>query len=239
MLRAADFRVRSSRRQSARHETVGQTEKHGPRGKKQDRIEEREASPNLLRPPPTWPSDQGADPHRNRYPLPTTVSIGSGSPSLRRRRAMVTVTVRLNGSACSSHTRSKRSSALTIPAVGDHEHLEHADLLAGQRNRAPGPAHPPASAVEDDVAPDRDRRRCRCPPGEGVDPGHKLFEGERFGQIVVRPEVEPLDPVADAARRSQHEDPGFRGGAYQCRTHGIAMNPWAGRGPRRPRRRRS
>src|SRR5439155_24613922 len=48
-----------------------------------------------------------------RYPVPMTVSITGGWPSLRRRFMSVTRTVFVNGSGCSSHTRSSRVSALT------------------------------------------------------------------------------------------------------------------------------
>jgi hypothetical protein len=47
-----------------------------------------------------------------------TVSISGGSPSLRRSRITVTVTALVNGSACSSQTRSSSSSALiTAPSA--------------------------------------------------------------------------------------------------------------------------
>ena len=50
-----------------------------------------------------------------RYPAPTTVSITAGSPSLRRNVITVTRTVVVNGSAFSSHTRSRSSSLDTTP----------------------------------------------------------------------------------------------------------------------------
>src|SRR6266511_931181 len=57
----------------------------------------------------------GAEPAgpQSRYPTPTTVSTSGGRPSLRRRFMTVTRTVLVNGSACSSQTRSSSSSELT------------------------------------------------------------------------------------------------------------------------------
>src|SRR5260370_1099387 len=44
-----------------------------------------------------------------------TVSITGGCPSFRRSRRTVTATALVNGSACSSHTCSRSSSAVTPP----------------------------------------------------------------------------------------------------------------------------
>lgn len=48
-----------------------------------------------------------------RYPDPGTVSMTCGSPSFLRSLTIVVRTVFVNGSMCSSHTFSSRSSAET------------------------------------------------------------------------------------------------------------------------------
>ncbi len=60
-------------------------------------------------------------------------------------------TTLVNGSICSSHTRSSSSSAETTPPCARHQRLEHAELLAGQRDLLAAAGQPPAARVELDV----------------------------------------------------------------------------------------
>ncbi len=44
------------------------------------------------------------------------------------------------------------------------------------------------------------------PAAEGAEPGEELFEGERLGEVVVGPGVEPGDAVFEVAEGGEHED---------------------------------
>src|SRR5689334_124915 len=46
----------------------------------------------------------------------------------------------------------------------------------------------------------------RRPPGESMEPGQELGEGEGLGDIVVAARLEPIDTIIDAAQRCQEQD---------------------------------
>jgi len=52
------------------------------------------------------------------------------------------------------------------------------------------------------------RRRRRRAPAQRDDPGDKLREVERLGQVVVGTQVEPVDPLLGRAGGRQHQNPG-------------------------------
>src|SRR5215472_3156522 len=72
-------------------------------------VEEGESDPDRGAPPAAWGD------HGMRYPLPWMVSMTGGSPSFRRTIIIVNQTTPVNGSACSSHARSRSCSAETTP----------------------------------------------------------------------------------------------------------------------------
>jgi hypothetical protein len=46
---------------------------------------------------------------------------------------------------------------------------------------------------------------------------------ERLGKVVIRAEVQPVDPVIGRARRGQHQDPRAAGAAGQPRAYIVAV----------------
>jgi hypothetical protein len=60
------------------------------------------------------------------------------------------------------------------------------------------------------------------PARERVDPGYQLGERERFREVVVGAEAEPVHPVADAAGRRQDQDPGPQRGVDHPSAHRVA-----------------
>ena len=93
-------------------------------------------------------------------------------------------------------------------AVGGHQHLQHTEFLAGQRDQLPVPAGPAPGPVKSQLTAVQHRRGGRCPAAEGIDPRDQLREVERLGQVVIRAEVQSVDPVIGLAGRGQHQDPG-------------------------------
>jgi hypothetical protein len=65
-------------------------------------------------------------------------------------------------------------------AVGRQQHLQHAELLAGQRDvQAPPPDAPPGP-VDRQVPSLYHWRGRRTAPGQGTDPGYQFGERERL-----------------------------------------------------------
>jgi hypothetical protein len=73
-----------------------------------------------------------------RYPMEGRVSMIGGVRSFRRKRLMVTTTMRVNGSACSSHTcSSKGRSARQSRALKDLPGLQTARFALGRPTGVP------------------------------------------------------------------------------------------------------
>ncbi len=90
-----------------------------------------------------------------------------------------------------------------------HEDREYRELLRRQIEQFPIPKRPVPRDVKDDAELVEDRRRADGrTPREGVDAGHQLGKCERLGQVVIRAQLQPVHPIADAARRGQDQDPG-------------------------------
>ena len=79
-----------------------------------------------------------------------------------------------------------------------------------------------SGAIEGEVVVSQDRRRGRCPSREGHDPGDELGESERLTEVVVRAELQPVDPMLDFCGGGEHEDAGA--GAGESPTHLVAMH---------------
>ena len=56
---------------------------------------------------------------------------------------------------------------------------------------------------------------------EGPDPGDELGESERLAEVVVRAELQPVDPVLDFCGGGEHEDAGS--GAGESATDLVAV----------------
>ena len=92
-------------------------------------------------------------------------------------------------------------------AFGSDEHLEHGELLAGQRDVA---------AVAVDLAAERiqpqagdlphGRPVVGAPAVERSEPEHELSELERLGEVVVGAEPEPGGLVVEPVGGGEHED---------------------------------
>src|SRR5262249_56108802 len=83
-----------------------------------------------------------------------------------------------------------------------------AGFRAGQGAQLPVPAAPPARPVQRQLTAAQQRRRRRRPAAERVDPRDQFRKVERLGQVVIRAQVQPADPVIGRTGRGQHQDPG-------------------------------
>ena len=157
-----------------------------------------------------------------RYPLPITVSISGGSPSLRRSRVIVTETMLLNGSTSASHTCSSSSSALTTaPSAASSISRIPNSLRVRDSGREPRLARCRArSTVRSPRA--QDRRRGRRPARERPHAGDELGEHERLAEVVVRAQLQAVDPVIDLRGGGEHEDP--RAGAGERPAHLVTVH---------------
>src|SRR5487761_1324178 len=124
------------------------------------------------------------------------VWMTGGAPSLARSRRIVVLTVVVNGSACSSQTRSRSSSAETTRAAGVERDVTAAQG-GGQRRGATA--------------------------AESADAGRELGEVEWLGQVVVGAEPESVDPFGDGAGRGQHQHPGLGALSRQPPAYLIAV----------------
>src|SRR5947209_9645253 len=104
------------------HQQVADRQQHPAGDQEHGPVEQRQAQPDRgRRTVPAQPRQPAAGPRFTRpalhhfilYPTPITVSTTEGSPSLRRNVMIVIRTTLVNGSMCSSHTRSSRSSVDT------------------------------------------------------------------------------------------------------------------------------
>ena len=116
-------------------------------------------------------------------------------------------TALVNGSACSSHARSRSSSALTTPPSAATRTSSTANCLRVTRDVA---------AVAVDLAAERIHTQTRdlphgrpvvgAPAVERSEAEHELSELEGLREVVVRPELEPGGLVVEAVGRGEHED---------------------------------
>jgi len=93
------------------------------------------------------------------------------------------------------------------------EELQQAVLLRRQVQLGPGPPRLLASRVQPQIALGQDRRPPPAvPAGQGPEPRGQLQQAERLDQVVIRPRVQPSDPVGDTipGRQHQHRGPGPR-----------------------------
>lgn len=88
---------------------------------------------------------------------------------MRRNRASVTATVRVNGSVFFPHLLEQPLGA-DDGAIGCHQHLEHAELLAGQRQIPPRSGCAPPRPVERQIAAEQERWPRRRATSQSVHP---------------------------------------------------------------------
>ena len=110
-------------------------------------------------------------------------------------------------------------------AVCRHEHLEHPELLPGYRHLPSGPGDGPAAPIDGQVTPGEHRWSGGAAAGEGTDPGDQLGEGERFGQVVVGTEVEPLHAVCYQTGGGEHQDTAGTWRVHDLPAEGVTMQP--------------
>jgi hypothetical protein len=93
------------------------------------------------------------------------------------------------------------------PALGGEEHLQHRELLAGERDVTSVAEHLPAERVEPQAPDLADRRPgVPAPAVERPQPQDELPQVERLGEVVVGTELEPGRLVVDAVGGGEHED---------------------------------
>src|SRR6266702_373101 len=88
-----------------------------------------------------------------------------------------------------------------------HEELQQRELLRRQVDRPAVAGHRAGRRVQLDVFDTQPYRPLRgTAPDQRPQPGQQLGERERLDQVVVRPGVQPADPVADRVPGGQHEN---------------------------------
>ena len=92
-------------------------------------------------------------------------------------------------------------------AFGGDEHLEHGELLAGQRDVAAVAVDLAAERIQPQAG-DLSHRRpvVGAPAVERSEPEHELLELERLGEVVVGAELEPGGLVVEPVGGGEHED---------------------------------
>jgi hypothetical protein len=105
-----------------------------------------------------------------------------------------------------------------------HEEAQERELLGREVHLLPAALDDVASRVDDErTAPKGSRALRRPPTEEGPEPAEELGEGERLDQVVVRPSVEPGDPVGDGVASGQHEDRDRDAPPPELLAHGEAV----------------
>src|SRR5829696_8782882 len=132
-----------------------------------------------------------------------------GSRSIFSRRwRMWTSTVRSSRNS-SPHTL-RNSAAREHPAGTGGEGHKELELGVGEVDLFTVGRHPATRQVDPEpVVVQLVRalaRRYRRPAHDRPDAGHELPDGERLGDVVVRPELEPDDPVYLVVAGGQHDD---------------------------------
>ena len=90
-----------------------------------------------------------------------------------------------------------------------HQQPKEIELARGQVDLAPVPANVAGGLVHGDVLHLQLWAGVRIPAAHDCpDPSQQLPEIERFDQVVVRPHLEPLDPVLDLVACRENDDPG-------------------------------
>ena len=79
-------------------------------------------------------------------------------------------------------------------------------------------------AIDHQVAPLHDRGRAGTAPPEGADARDQLGEGERLAEVVIRAQLQPVDPVLDVRGRGQHQDAAGRAVAHQPAADPVAVH---------------
>ena len=69
-----------------------------------------------------------------------------------------------------------------------------------------------------------DRGRAGTAPPQGADARDQLAEGERLAEVVIRAQLQPVDPVLDVRGRGQHQDAAGRAVADQRAADAVAVH---------------
>jgi hypothetical protein len=118
----------------------------------------------------------------------------------------------------------KRVEVLVPHMFGDHGSCEHAAgvahqvfeqgiFLEGQLDPLPSSGHIAGRRIEDKII---DLEYARALGGatskKGPNPRKQFIDGERFGQVVIRSRIEPLDPLVDLRLGGQNKNGGLDAG---------------------------
>ena len=130
----------------------------------------------------------------------------------------------LNGSACRVPHVFEQLLGADRCAVRAGQALQHAELLAGQGQRDAGAAGAVPRAIDHQVAPLHDRGRAGSASAQGADARDQLVEGERLAEVVVRAQLQPVDPILDVGGRGEHQDAAGRAVAHQLAADLVAVH---------------
>lgn len=88
------------------------------------------------------------------------------------------------------------------------EGFQQRELAGGQAHRPPVDLYPPFQQVDGYAGGlEQHGGRAGAPgPQVGPDASQEFLERERFRQVIIRAEVEPLDAVADLSPGAQDQD---------------------------------
>ena len=79
-------------------------------------------------------------------------------------------------------------------------------------------------AIDHQVAPLHDRGRAGSAPPQGADARDQLVEGERLAEVVIRAQLQPVDPIIDVRGRGEHQDAAGRAVAHQPAADPVAVH---------------
>src|SRR5437588_9619921 len=103
------------------------------------------------------------------------------------------------------HVRRDRGAVEHLSRMGD-EQLQQGELLRAEREEAVAAAHPAGGEIDLQVRDAMHGRRERGTPScQRLEAREQLAERERLGEVVVRADLEPPDPVVHGIERRQHE----------------------------------
>src|SRR6266566_2050155 len=99
--------------------------------------------------------------------------------------------------------------AIEHPSLVQHEQLQQGELLRAERDRPATTLHLAAAEIDLEVRNPVSGRRQRGPaPREGLEARQELPKREGFGEIIVRPGLEPPHAVVEGIECRQHQHRG-------------------------------
>src|SRR5699024_10318044 len=109
---------------------------------------------------------------------------------------------------------------------GGKQNLEYTELLASEIHRSITPMYRAFRRIEPNLRSSQQRWcRRRGAPAQRPHASGQLRKGEWFGEVVVRSEREPLDPVLDITAGGEHQHPAELTGPYDLLAQRVAGHP--------------